>query len=104
MDERARVVVSDPRALANARADLADLGDRVQFEPDPYAAAAGADAVAFLTDWREYRELDFARLLHGMRRPAFLFDGRNFLDHEALFRLGFNVQAIGRKPLSHLDS
>ena len=104
VDEHARVVVSDPRALANARADLADLGDRVQFEPDPYAAAAGADAVAFLTDWREYRELDFVRLLRGMRRPAFLFDGRNFLDHEALFRLGFNVQAIGRKPLSHLDS
>ncbi|MEI8242695.1 MAG: nucleotide sugar dehydrogenase [bacterium] len=102
VDEHARVVVSDPRALANARTDLADLGDRVIFEPDPYAAAAGADAVAFLTDWKEYRALDFPRLLHSMRRPAFLFDGRSFLDHEALFRLGFNVQAIGRTPLSHL--
>ena len=104
VDERARVVVSDPRALDNARADLADLSDRVIFEPDPYAAAAGADAVAFITDWREYRELDFTRLLRGMRHPAFLFDGRSFLDHEALFRLGFNVHAIGRKPLSHLDN
>jgi len=104
VDEHARVVVSDPRALANARGDLADLGDRVLFDPDPYTAAAGADAVAFLTDWREYRELDFARLQRNMRRPAFLFDGRNFLDHEPLFRLGFNVYATGRKPLSHLDN
>jgi len=104
VDEHARVVVSDPRALDNARVDLAALDNRVLFEPDPYAAAAGADAIAFLTDWRMYRELDFTRLLRSMRRPAFLFDGRNFLDHEALFRLGFEVQAIGRKPLSHLAS
>ena len=103
VDEHARVVVSDPRALDNARADLADLGERVLFEPDPYAAAAGADAVAFLTDWQEYRQLDFARLLKNMRHPAFLFDGRNFLDPAALFRLGFNVHAVGCKPLSHLD-
>jgi len=104
VDEHARVVISDPRALDNARTDLASLGDHVLFEPDPYVAVAGADAVAFLTDWREYRELDFPRLLRSMRRPAFLFDGRSFLDHDALFRLGFNVHAIGRTPLSHLDN
>ena len=104
VEEHARVVISDPRALANARIDLADLGDRVIFEPDPMVAIQGADAVAFLTDWKEYQNLDFPRLLRDMRRPAFLFDGRNFLDHAALFRLGFNVHAIGCKPLSHLDS
>jgi UDPglucose 6-dehydrogenase len=104
VDEHARVVVSDPRALDNARKDLSDLGDRVLFEPDPYAAAREADALVFLTDWREYQNLDFSRLLHGMRRPAFLFDGRRFLDHEALFRLGFNVYPIGSPPLSHLDN
>jgi UDPglucose 6-dehydrogenase len=103
-EEHARVVVSDPQALDNARKDLADLGDRVAFTDDPYAAAAEADALVFLTDWREYQTLDFARLLQGMRRPAFLFDGRRFLDHDALFRLGFNVYAVGSAPLSHLDN
>ena len=102
-DEHARVVVSDPRALDNARRDLADLGDRVSFDPDPYAAAVQADAVVVLTDWKEYLALDFSRIFRGMRHPAFLFDGRNFLDHHALFDLGFNVQAVGRTPLSHLD-
>jgi UDPglucose 6-dehydrogenase len=104
VEEHARVVVSDPRALDNARKDLADLGDRVLFEPDPYAAAVDADALVFLTDWREYQALDFTRLLPRMRRPAFLFDGRRFLDHDALFRLGFNVHPIGSPPLSHLDN
>ncbi len=103
-DEHARVVVSDPRALDNARRDLADLGDRVAFDADPYAAAIQADAVAVLTDWREYLSLDFGRIYRGMRHPSFLFDGRNFLNHRALFDLGFNVQAIGRTPLSHLDT
>jgi UDPglucose 6-dehydrogenase len=103
VEERARVIVSDPRALTNARIDLADLGDRVGFETDPYQAAAGADAVVFLTDWQEYRALDFDRIRRGMRQPAFLFDGRNFLDGKALFDQGFNVYAIGRPPLSHLD-
>jgi hypothetical protein len=49
-----------PEALDNARRDLADLGDAVEYEPDPYAAARGAHALAVLTDWREYRELDYA--------------------------------------------
>jgi len=44
-EEHAQVVISDPQALGNARRDLADLGERIAFEPDPYAAAVGADAV-----------------------------------------------------------
>lgn len=102
-DERADVVVTDPQALANAKRDLHDLGDRVTYTTDPYEAAEGADAVALLTDWREYRELDFRRIYGAMRKPAFLFDGRNTLDHAALHALGFNVHAIGKRPLSHLE-
>ena len=102
-EEQARVVVCDPQALDNARRDLADLGERVAFEPDPYAAAKDADAVAVLTDWSCFRTLDYARLYAGMRQPAFLFDGRNCVDHAALFELGFNVYAIGKPSLSHLN-
>ncbi|MFA4944239.1 MAG: nucleotide sugar dehydrogenase [Lentisphaeria bacterium] len=100
--ERAELAITDPAALENARADLGADAERVAFEPDPYRAAAGAHALVFLTDWRQYRELDFQRLHAGMVRPAFLFDGRNFLDHEALHRLGFNVYPIGRPELTHL--
>jgi UDPglucose 6-dehydrogenase len=100
-EEQAIVVVSDPKALANARKDLGDLGDQVVYEPDPYKAAEGAHAVAILTEWKLYRGLDYSRILKSMQAPAFLFDGRNILDHKALFDLGFNVFAIGKSPLKH---
>lgn len=100
--ERAAVVISDPHALDNARRELADLGAAVAFEADPYAAAAGAHAIAVLTDWKRYRDLDFQRIFAGMEKPAFLFDGRNCLDHAALHALGFNVFAIGKRAWSHL--
>lgn len=101
-EERANVVVCDPQALDNARMDLADLGDAAVFEPDPYAATRDADAVMILTDWTCFRELDYARVYAAMRQPAFLFDGRNCVDHAALHKLGFNVHAIGKPALSHL--
>jgi UDPglucose 6-dehydrogenase len=102
VEERAEVVITDPKALENAERVLGDLGGRVLFEPDPYEAAAGAHAIAVMTEWKQYRELDYGRILRGMVQPAFLFDGRNVLDHQALFELGFNVYPIGRPPLSHL--
>ncbi len=101
VEERARVVVTDPQALANARQDLADLGDRVEFEPDVYRACRGAHALAVMTGWEEYRALDFARIYRDMERPACLFDGRNLLDHARLFDLGFDVYAIGKAPRRH---
>jgi len=102
VDERAHVVVTDPKALPNARLDLRDLQDRVEFQDDPYEAAAGAHAIAVMTEWPLYRGLDYQRILARMVRPAFLFDGRNILEHRALFDLGFNVFPIGKAPLKRL--
>ena len=99
LDERARVVVTDPKALINARHDLAGAGDEVEFCEDPYEAAAGAHAIALLTEWDEYRRLDYKRIYRGMEKPAFVFDGRNILDHGALRALGFNVYPLGKTPL-----
>ena len=96
------MVISDPKALSNAALDLADE-EQVSFEEDPYKAAAGAHAIALLTDWKEYAELDFERIFEGMQKPAFLFDGRNMLDHDALHALGFEVYSIGKGYKSHLD-
>jgi UDPglucose 6-dehydrogenase len=97
-EERAVVVVHDPQALDNARRDLSACADRIIFEADPYQAIRNADALALMTDWRLYRELDYARIFAAMRKPAFVFDGRNALNHEALFKLGFNVYAVGKSP------
>ena len=101
-EEHAVVVVTDPQALDNARRDLAHYGDRIIFEPDPYKAVRDADALCLMTDWRIYRELDYARIFAAMRKPAFIFDGRNALDHAALFKLGFNVYGVGKTPLTTL--
>ena len=102
VEERASVVVTDPEALDNARRDLADLGDKVTFEADPYRAAEGAHALAVMTEWKEYEALDYRRLFDGMIKPAFVFDGRNRLNHTRLHEIGFNVFPIGKRPLSHL--
>jgi UDPglucose 6-dehydrogenase len=101
LEEHAHVVVTDPKAIDNARQELSDVADRVVFEPDPYRAAEGAHALAVLTEWQLYRTLDYARIFASMEKPAFIFDGRNILDRRALFDLGFNVFAIGKKPLKH---
>jgi len=93
--------VTDPKALDNARTDMAGIEGNLAFEPDPYKAAEGAHAIAVLTEWDLYKTLDYSRILHAMERPAFVFDGRNILDHQRLFELGFNVFAIGKKPLKH---
>ena len=99
--ERAEVVLSDSHALENARADLGADAALVRFEPDPYVAATGAHAVAILTEWPYFAELDYQAIYESMVKPAFIFDGRNILDHQRLFDIGFNVYAIGQPPLLH---
>jgi UDPglucose 6-dehydrogenase len=99
--ERAQVVISDPKALDHAREDLADVKEGVFFEPDPYAAARGAAAIAVLTEWKVYSELDYQRIFPTMTHPAFVFDGRNILDRTKLREIGFNVYSVGKPPLTH---
>ncbi len=100
--EHAEVVISDPKALANARIDLADDGGKISFVENPYQAAAGCHALAVLTDWELYRKLDYRKIFNSMVKPAFLFDGRNIIDHHKCFEIGFNVFPIGKPALSRL--
>jgi UDPglucose 6-dehydrogenase len=97
-------VVSDPQALDNAKRDLADVADRVTFLRDPYEACEGAHAIVVLTEWDEYSQLDYERIYEGTTKPAFIFDGRNILDHGALFEIGFHVYPIGKPHLSEFAS
>ncbi|MDZ7370404.1 MAG: nucleotide sugar dehydrogenase [candidate division KSB1 bacterium] len=103
VEERAKVVITDPQALENAKLDLADVLDKVEFEIDPYRAAAGAHAVAIITEWDLYKSLDYRKIYASMEKPAFLFDGRNILDRREMFEIGFNVYAIGHAPLTHFS-
>ena len=103
IEERAHVVVTDPKALGNARRDLADLPqDLITYEPDPYKAAEGAHAIAIMTEWRQFKDLDYKRIYDSMEKPAFIFDGRNILDVDALYDIGFSVYPIGRPGKSRL--
>lgn len=102
LQERAELVITDPQALEHARQDLAGLGGVVTFEPDPYRAAAGAHAIALITEWPEFAALDYARIHGSMEKPAFVFDGRNLLDAAALHTLGFNVYPLGRRAHTRL--
>lgn len=103
LEEHAKIVLCDPHALDNARQDLGDLADQVDFIVDPYLAAEGAHAIAVLTEWTHFAELDYQRIYDAMAHPAFIFDGRNILDHPALFEIGFNVYPIGKAPLKHFN-
>ncbi len=104
LDERAELVVSDPKALDNARLDLGQVAQgQVSFVQDPYEAARGVHAIAVMTEWDLYRRLDYQKIYDNMVKPAFIFDGRNVIDHEKLYDIGFNVYAIGKTPLTHFD-
>jgi len=99
--EKAEVIITDPKALSNARADLEGVDAKVSYSEDPHEAAAGCDGIAVLTEWDIYRNLDFKKIYQSMAKPAFIFDGRNILDHKKLFEIGFNVYPIGKPGLTH---
>jgi len=101
IEEKAELVVTDPKALKNARIDLNGIDSNVSYMEDPYDAAAGCHAIAILTEWDLYRNLEFEKIYRSMIKPAFIFDGRNILDHKKLFQIGFNVFPIGKPALTH---
>lgn len=102
LEERAEVVITDPQALENAKVDLDGVEGSIKYVKDPYEAAAGCHAIAVMTEWDLYRTLDFEKVYHSMVKPAFIFDGRNIIEHEKCHEIGFNVFPIGKSPLSSL--
>jgi UDPglucose 6-dehydrogenase len=91
----ATVRAYDPVATDNARRMLPAS---VVYCDSPYDAATGADGVALLTEWNEFKFLNLERLCSVMRRPL-VFDGRNLWEPERMRRLGFEYHSIGRKPV-----
>jgi len=91
----ATVRVYDPVAMDHARKTL-PAG--IVYCESPYEAAGGADAVALVTEWNEFKFLNLERLRGVMRRPV-VFDGRNVWEPERMRRLGFEYHSIGRKTV-----
>jgi UDPglucose 6-dehydrogenase len=106
LDEGAKVWVYDPKVHPEIiRANIAEQtpdkprnerSKRLETPGDAYEACAGAHAIAVLTEWDEFKALDFPRIFAGMPKPAFIFDGRNILDLEALQKIGFRASGIGK--------
>ena len=101
LEEKACLRISDPHALDNARKDLDGIDAGVEYLEDPYKAAEGVHGLALVTEWAEYSKLDYKKIFDKMEKPAFIFDGRNHLDHKALFDIGFNVYSVGKASLTH---
>ena len=81
----------DPHAMPKARALLKG----VEFCRDAYAVAKDSDCLAVLTEWDEFKELDFARLKKLLNQPV-VVDGRNIYDPAAMKAKGFKYFSMGR--------
>jgi UDPglucose 6-dehydrogenase len=90
-NEGATVVAYDPAAARNAE----PLLPNVQLVSTPYDVAKDADALAILTEWNEFRQLDLARIRDTMRQPI-IVDGRNIYDPQRMADLGFCYVSVGR--------
>lgn len=92
---RAGAVVNahDPVAMNEARKIFKD---RINYREDEYEALRGADALAVVTEWSEFRAPDFKKIKKLLKKPV-IFDGRNIYTKEELLKLGFTYYGIGRK-------
>ena len=103
--EHAELAIYDPKVSADTifselqhatGLDRAELARRVVCVSTPVDAATGAHALAVLTEWEQFRTLDFQAVYERMKKPAFAFDGRNILPHDLMRGIGFEVHAIGK--------
>ncbi len=97
LEKGAIVRAHDYKAVENMKAIFKD---RVEWSPDPVTAAAGADAVAVVTDWPQYTTLPFRKIAATMNTPL-IFDGRNCLNRDVMRENGFQYYPIGRPAVEN---
>ena len=90
--ERVRLRVHDPEATTNIRRIY---GEQLVYCDKPYGALEGADGLAIVTEWPEFRRPDFD-LMRRLMTEAVIFDGRNLFEPKAMKAHGFAYYAIGR--------
>ena len=105
LNEQANIAVYDPKVEKSViYRDINYLNTRTTEENkeginclnDPYEACKDAHAIAILTEWDEFRAYDWKKIYDNMKKPAFVFDGRNILDADKLKSIGFIFQQIGK--------
>ncbi|KAI8613718.1 hypothetical protein BC830DRAFT_1082474 [Chytriomyces sp. MP71] len=105
LKENANIKVYDPKVPAEQMlydltvdndVDVSVYNKRVTVSKDAYSAAEGVDAIVVLTEWDEFKKLDYARIYTKMNKPACIFDGRLILPTDELKKIGFNVVTIGK--------
>jgi UDPglucose 6-dehydrogenase len=99
--EKANLAIYDPKVsreqvYKELGLDPSCNDDSVKVYDDPYEAAKKSHAIAILTEWDEFKTLDYAKIKKEMPSPSFIFDGRNILDHKNLKKIGFETFAIGK--------
>ncbi|HLC78891.1 MAG TPA: UDP-glucose/GDP-mannose dehydrogenase family protein [archaeon] len=88
---KAKVVAVDPVAQKNASKIISGI----EFSDSPYDAASGADALVLVTEWDEFKEIDFGKIAKLMKGKT-IVDARNIYNPKSLTALGFNYMGIGR--------
>jgi UDPglucose 6-dehydrogenase len=99
LDEQARLAIYDPKVEGSQIfADLEINPDdhRIEICSSVAEATNGAHAMLVLTEWNEFRDVDYAEIFQKMHKPAWVFDGRNILDMAKLRSIGFYVYSIGK--------
>lgn len=97
LDKGARVRATDPKGMENMKQLFKD---EVEWLADPVSCAAGADAVALMTDWPQYTTLPFRKISATMNAPI-IFDGRNCLNRDVMRESGFQYYPMGRPPVEN---
>jgi UDPglucose 6-dehydrogenase len=97
LERGAHVRAHDYKATENMKQIFKD---KVEWSPDPVTAAAGADAVALVTDWPQYTTLPFRKIAATMNTPL-IFDGRNCLNRDVMRENGFQYYPIGRPAVEN---
>jgi len=92
LEKRAQIVAFDPEAIETTRAVF---GDSIQYGSEPYQVLEGADALAVLTEWHEFRRPDFDRVKALLSQPL-VFDGRNLFKPHRMGQMEFEYYSVGR--------
>src|SRR5262245_60619932 len=100
IDAGAILRVHDPEAMPNVMESFAktrpDSASRIVFCNNPYEALDGAEALALVTEWPDFRNPDFEQMRRRMKAPSAVFDGRNIFEPAKMEELGFAYYGIGR--------
>lgn len=94
--EEAFLQLYDPKAMDNMKEIFPEKMPKLFYAESPYEAVKGANAIIILTEWEEFRNLDFQKV-RGLTANSIIIDGRNIFDPEKIRSLGFEYYSIGRK-------